>query len=118
MVGILDESLIFGYECRHDGVVGLIERGIDVVVAFPYGIDRLMNGELQGMPIHEMAVTHARHDVERTVDGERYNRQLEFVGQSKGTTTEASHVAGEGASALGEYGQTDAILEGVACSIV
>ena len=72
-----------------------------------------MDGEAQRVPIDEMPVARAGHDVERAVDGDGHHRQLEFVSQGKGTLTEMSHVAGKGACALGKHGEAGAALQGL-----
>ena len=84
--------------------------GLNVVGSLPYGVDGLMNGQPQGMPVGEMPVAHARHDVERAVDGERHDGQLQLVSQPEGTALELAHVTREAARAFGKHHDAEVAL--------
>lgn len=67
-----------------------------------------------GVEVDKVDPFGARQDGERTVDGERHHRQLQFVGQEEGTLLEWYHLAIIGARPLGEYHQRDAVAQYVA----
>lgn len=74
LVGILDEALVLGLEGRHDAVVGLVHGGLDILRTLTDGIDGLVDGQGQGMPMSKVPVLHAGHDIEGAIDGEGHNR--------------------------------------------
>ena len=105
-------------QSRHHAVIRLTHDGVDVFRPLPYRIDGLVDGEAQRMPRDEMPVAHTRQNVERAVNGKRYDRQLQLVGQRKGALTEKSHVAGKRAGTFGEDGDAVALLQDAAGVVV
>ena len=78
-----------------------------------------MDGQRQGMPRGKMPVLHARHHVERTIDGQWHNGQLQFVSQSEGTFLERTHVACKRTGTLRKHHHTTvASLQNMTCSLV
>ena len=63
------------------------------------------------MMLDELVFLHSWHDIERAIDGERYDGQLKFVGQSESSSAEHSHVPREGACSLGEYHERCSALQ-------
>ena len=118
LVGVFHKPLIFLVQPRHHTPVSLIHRGLDILHSPTLGIDRLVDGELQRMPSQPMPVAHAGHHVKRTVDGQRANRQLEFISKHERPPTEHSHVACEGARAFGKHHQRHAFLKHLARLVV
>ena len=115
LVGILNESLVLGNEGLLDGAVALVHHLLHVAAGIAC-FDRLVDGELHRMPCSPAAC--ARHDVERTVDGQRHHGQLQLVGQQESAATEGSHVACERARALWEDDERDTPTKDVACLVV
>ena len=71
------------------------------------------------MPMSKVPVLHARHDIERAIDGERHDRQLKLIGQHEGTLLESTHVTRKRTGTLGEYNNgAVARLQDMACSLV
>ena len=103
LIGIFDEALVLGFKGRHDAVVGLIHGSLDVLWALTNGIDGLVDGQGQGMPMGEVPVLHARHDIERAIDGEGNDRQLELVSEHEGSFLESSHVTCKRTGTLWEH---------------
>ena len=119
MIGIFNETLIFGFEGRHDAVVGLIHRRLDVLWTLADGIDGLVDGQRQRMPMSEVPVFHAGHNIERAIDSEGHDGQLELIGQHEGTFLESAHVTRKRAGTLWEYDNgAIARLQNMACSLI
>lgn len=78
----------------------------------------LVNRERQGMPDDEMHVAHTGHDIERTVDGERNDRELQFIGQHEGSAAERAHVTIEGAGSFGKDNERHTFAQNLACLLV
>ena len=110
--------MVLGYESRHDAVVGLTHGSIDVFWSLADRIDGLMDGQAQRMPVDEMPIVHTGQDVEGTIDGQRYDGQLQLIGQRKGALLEATHVARERAGSLGEDCHGVALLQDAAGVVV
>ena len=81
----------------------MLFRSLYVLRALSYGVDGGMDGKRERVPMGKMPVTHAGHDIERAVDSQRHNGQLQLVGQSKSTFLEQRYMAGERASSLWEH---------------
>ena len=62
-----------------------------------------MDGETEGAPLQEMPVFGAGHHMERAVDGNRHNGQLQLIGQHECTLLEVAHGSRIGARALGKH---------------
>ena len=110
--------MVLGYESRHDAVVGLTHGGIDVFWSLADRVDGLMDGQAQGVPVDEMPVVHTGQDVEGAVDGQRYDGQLQLVGQREGTFAERAHVARERAGTFGEDGDGVTLAQDAAGVVV
>ena len=66
-----------------------------------------------------MPVLRTRHDIERAVDGQRNDRQLQLVGQRKGTLLKHAHVTCERTGTLGKDNHgTVAGLQNMTCCLV
>ena len=85
----------------------------DVFRTFALGCDRLVDDDAQGMPVDEVEAAHAGEDVETSVDGDGHHGELQRVGKLEGSAAEHSHMAGEGASTLGEDAERGAAGEGL-----
>ena len=70
------------------------------------------------MPVDEVEAFHTGQDVERPVDGQRHDRQLQFVGQGEGAFLEMGHVTCEGTCAFGEHRHAVALLQYLAGILV
>ena len=84
---------------------------VDVLATLAYRVDRLVDGERERMPIDPMPILHAGHDVERSVDCQWADGQLQFVGKHEGATAEEAHVAGERAGTLREHHYRHALFQ-------
>ena len=83
---------------------------MNILRALAHRIDGLVDSEAQGVPVGEMPVARAWHDVERAVDCQRHHRQLQLIGKGERSLGELSHVTGEGARSLREHHHTVATL--------
>ena len=93
--------------------------GLYVLRTLPDGIDGLMDGERQGVPVGKMPVAGARHHIKGSVDGQRNDRKLQLVGQYKGTFLELSHVPGERTGPFREHDHTQiALFQGLTGGLV
>ena len=70
------------------------------------------------MPNHPLHIAGARHDVERAVDGERHNGQLDVVGEHEGSALEDTHMSCERACPLGEHHERHATLQRLSGAVV
>lgn len=70
LVGILNKTLIFGSQSTHDGLIALVDGLTDVSGVQRLWCDRFVNSQTQRVPGNPFHVTHARHNVERSVDGQ------------------------------------------------
>ena len=77
-----------------------------------------MNGKTEPVPYWETPVTGTRHDIKRAVDGERADRQLQFIGQHEGSPAKPSHVSCEAACAFGENNDRHTLTERFARRVV
>ena len=91
---------------------------VDVLATLAYRVDRLVDGERERMPIDPMPILHAGHDVERSVDCQWADGQLQFVGKHEGATAEEAHVAGERAGTLREHHYRHALFQGLTRLVV
>ena len=105
LVGVLLKTLIFGGQSTHDGLVARLLCVLYIVRARADWVYWLMDSEPKRMPKHPFHVARPGHDFERTVDGERHNRQLQFIGKHESTAPESSHVTRKRARSLGEYNE-------------
>ena len=71
-----------------------------------------------GMPCDPIHITRAGLDVERAINGEWHDGQLQFVCQHEGTTFENAHVTGEGAGPFWKDHQRHAITESGTCLVI
>ena len=93
LVWVFYKSLVFSGKRTHHRVVALVHNGLYVARPLVYGVDRLVYGEPQRVPVYPMPVAGAWHDVERAVDSQRHDGQLKFVGKRESPLLEHSHVA-------------------------
>lgn len=91
---------------------------VDVLAPLAYRVDGLVDGERERMPIDPMPILHAGHDVERAVDCQWADGQLQLVGKHEGATAEEAHVAGERAGTLWEHHHRHALFQGLTRLIV
>ena len=76
-----------------NGLIRLGHEFLQVGFSLTYGIDGRMDGQFHGMPGKRFS--GARQDVERTVDGQRYDRKLQLVGKQEGSLLEIGHMPGK-----------------------
>ena len=93
LVRILHRTLIFLRQSVHDGLVRFFHHAVHVFFALAFGIDGVVDGHRQRMPLRPLGGTGQY--IERTVDGDGYDGELKLVGQLEGTALEVTHVAGK-----------------------
>ena len=69
LIRIFNHPLIFGVKARHHRVIVLSHRGVNILRTLSDGLDSLMDGQCQRMPVDEVKPFHARQNVETTIDG-------------------------------------------------
>src|SRR3712207_9153379 len=79
--------------------------------------DGLMDGEAERMPDGEMPVLGTGHYVERAIDGQWADGQLQLVGKHEGSTPEYPHVPRERACPFREDDERHAFAQRTACRI-
>ena len=114
LVLVLDIALVLLGQGGHDDAVGFVHGAADVLGAVRGGEDGLVDDEAHGVAVDKVDAGHAGEHVERTVDGEGDDRQLQLVGQLERALAEQAHVAGEAAGAFGEDDERCAALQGAA----
>ena len=111
-------AAVLGHEVGHDDAVALCFDVFHVLGSLTNRVDGLVDSETEGMPCYPLHITHAGLDVERAIDGEWHDGQLQFVCQHESTTFENTHVTGEGAGPFWKDHQRHAITESGTCLVV
>ena len=93
LVRILYYPLIFLRESAHDDSMGFFHHAVHVFFALAFGIDGVVDGHRQRMPLRPLGGTGQY--IERTVDGDGHDGELKLVGQLEGTALEVTHMAGK-----------------------
>ena len=114
LVFVFHVALIFFGQVGHDGVIAGFHGLVDVGNALALRHDGFVDDEAHAVEIDEIEAGHAGQHVERAIDGDGDNGQLEFVGQLEGAFAEEAHVASEGARPFREHHEGGAVLECVA----
>ena len=94
---------VFFRKSRFDVLAGFFHQHLQVFIPFSGGLDRFVDSQLHPVPVEQLA--GAWKNIERPVDGHRYDRKLELVGQEEGPFLELVHLAGKGTSSFRKYDQ-------------
>ena len=91
LIRVFNYSLVLWIQGRHHGVERLAHGGLDILHTLSYGIDGLVDGERERVPVDEVEALHTGQHIKRAIDGQRHHRQLQFVGEGEGTFLEVGH---------------------------
>ena len=93
LVRIVHHSLVFLRKGTHDDAVRFFHHAVHVLFTLAFRIDRVVDGHGERMPLRPFTCT--RQYIERTIQRDGHDWQLQLVGQLEGSTLEVSHVSGE-----------------------
>ena len=111
LVGVFYEALILRLQRAHHGIIGLVHCLLDILGTLGLRGNGLVYGEAQRMPYRPPAVAHTGHHIERAVDGEGADGQLQLISQHEGSSSKLAHVPRKGACSLREDHQRHASLQ-------